>query len=481
MTLLRSFLFLTLLLSSEICSALDASVTHAAFRTNDQNYVEIYLQIIGSSVKFIDRARDKKKAAVSVTLLIKRSGEIVIADKFILNSPMAKDAMDFIDLRRYGLDRGSYEIEIDFVDANDIKNDLKVKSRLNVDQELNELNLSDIQLLSSFTEDNRNSPFHKNGYYLEPLPYNFYHRNNQVLNYYCEVYDCTKLGDVFVTEYRIERIENNESETVKLRRGKHKSQPTNVLLGRLDISDLPSGNYDFIIDILNQKGEKVHSRKIDFTRSNPSADIEKYYAEGDESGSSWLGIMSDKELDYSLRALVPIVSQRDIETINYLVGKAEEQYKRNFLFYYWTNQFELDPEYAYNEYMKVARAIDKMFDYGFGHGFESDRGHIYLKYGRPDERINVKDDNGAYPYEIWYYNKLAETGQTNARFIFYNPTLADKAMILLHSTARGERFNEKWEVELYKNAPYSQEGNNYLDGTRVKDNFLRRARELFEN
>ena len=47
----------------------------------------------------------------------------------------------------------------------------------------------------------------------------------------------------------------------------------------------------------------------------------------------------------------------------------------------------MDPNYPklqYDAYLNLARAVDKKFNSGFGYGFETDRGRIFMKYGAPD-------------------------------------------------------------------------------------------------
>ena len=122
-----------------------------------------------------------------------------------------------------------------------------------------------------------------------------------------------------------------------------------------------------------------------------------------------------------------------------------------------------------------------MFYSGFGYGFETARGSIYLRYGKPDEQIAEDKDNGAFPYEIWKYNKILKTGQTNVKFLFYNPDLAGSDFRLLHSTAHGEIHNKNWELELYKNALQEVRGNNPIDANSIPDGYNRRAREYFYN
>ena len=129
--------------------------------------------------------------------------------------------------------------------------------------------------------------------------------------------------------------------------------------------------------------------------------------------------------------------------------------------------------------MDVAKAVDKTYYSTVGYGFQTDRGYIFLKYGKPTNVLTVDDELDAPPYEIWFYNNLPVTSQTNVRFLFYNPSLAHNDFQLLHSTCLGEKSNLRWEVELYKSVPKEKEGNS-TDATTVGPNWNRNARKYFE-
>jgi len=128
--------------------------------------------------------------------------------------------------------------------------------------------------------------------------------------------------------------------------------------------------------------------------------------------------------------------------------------------------------------MEIAKAVDKTYQRNVGFGFESDRGYIFLKYGKPNNIVSVEDEPTAPPYEIWIYNYLEETKQTDVKFLFYNKTLAANDMQLLHSTVRGEYSNPRWELELYGNDPNTA-SINQIDGRNASPGFNRRAREYF--
>ena len=62
--------------------------------------------------------------------------------------------------------------------------------------------------------------------------------------------------------------------------------------------------------------------------------------------------------------------------------------------------------------MEVAKAVDRLYKSGFGYGFETDRGNIFMKYGKPNDIVTVENDPSAPPYEMWVYNDFPKTKQT---------------------------------------------------------------------
>jgi hypothetical protein len=82
----------------------------------------------------------------------------------------------------------------------------------------------------------------------------------------------------------------------------------------------------------------------------------------------------------------------------------------------------------------------------------SDRGRVYLQYGAPDASQQVSTEPNSYPYEIWQYYRIKDpaTGQfqSNKKFVFYNPSLDGKCYSLLHSDARGEMRDDRWQIKL---------------------------------
>ena len=112
-----------------------------------------------------------------------------------------------------------------------------------------------------------------------------------------------------------------------------------------------------------------------------------------------------------------------------------------------------------------------------------------MKYGKPSDVITVEDDSDAPPYEIWSYNDFPQTQQSNVKFLFYNPSLATGQFTLLHSTAKTEVNNPRWEIQLYdgvtednKALDYGRASSaEYQSAARNMEFMSRRARQLFED
>jgi GWxTD domain-containing protein len=479
-------LLICLLGFSPWARAIDASVSYATFKAPQQNYIEIYLHVVGSTIMYEAVDSTTMQAKVEVIILFKQGEEIIQFDKFQLNSPLATYAMDFMDLKRYGLDDGTYILEVSVKDLQKEANAKTYRTEIQVNYEEDQLQQSDIQLLSDFrpAEEGEKSVFVKNGYHLEGLPFNFYNRNAERLIFYNEIYGSDKtIGEDFLVSYSIEQqVGNGETETAVIGHKRKKPAPINVLLQPIDITQLPSGNYELKVDVRNRANELLSSKKVFFQRSNPFLNIAELEVDSSSSlDNEFVADIADEDLEYSLRALIPIASASDGEVLNLLVRNKDPKAQRLYLFNYWARQNPNRPDQAYEEYMNVARAVDTKFKSGFGYGFETDRGYVFLKYGRPSDLVTEWNDPAAPPYEIWSYNHFPATNQNNVRFIFYNPSLDGTDFVMLHSTARGELNNPQWEVQLYRNSPNELDGDNFIDGMQMQDNFGRQARRRFRD
>ncbi len=480
--------FTFFLLTTFSLKALDASISYATFKSPAGSYIEVYLHVVGSTVEFVPVGDSTFQSVLSVVVLFKQGDEIVKFDKYRLNSPVFESAANFVDLKRYPLENGTYKIEVSVEDLNREDNAKKYDSTFSIDFSSTELCQSDIQLLASCkpVEAGDDNPMVKSGFCFEPLPSNFYGKYASTLVFYNEIYNTNlAIGDDYMISYFIDNADTREkTEAISIGHKRKSPEAITPFLTQMDISELPSGNYNLILEIRNRNRELLNKKSVFFQRSNPffNATAEEI-ASGNEVvlDQEFVGKLSDAELIYSLRAIAMQVDKNDGDHLNVLVKEKKTNAMRLYLFSFWAQENPNNPEAAYEAYMNVARKVDEKFQSGFGHGFETDRGYVFMKYGAPNDVVTVETEPSAPPYEIWFYNQFAQTKQNNVKFLFYNPSLSTNGYILLHSTARGEVNNPRWEVELYRNAPTEVDGNQFIDATRMKDNTGRQARRLFES
>ena len=141
----------------------------------------------------------------------------------------------------------------------------------------------------------------------------------------------------------------------------------------------------------------------------------------------------------------------EAQDIKGFLKDPDEMYMRYFIYNFFHARNENDPEQAWKEFADKVREVNKMFGTTSSPGYQSDRGYIYLKYGKPNDIITVENEPGSLPYEIWQYNSIAvkDHRYSNQFFLFYRPADMITGFELLHSTLPGELHNNGWRNYLY--------------------------------
>jgi GWxTD domain-containing protein len=146
---------------------------------------------------------------------------------------------------------------------------------------------------------------------------------------------------------------------------------------------------------------------------------------------------------------------------------------RKYFLRFWTRRDPLTPEKAWVDYKAQVDKADKEFKTPIRKGYETDRGRVYLQYGQPNSADRVDHEPSSYPYEIWHYYNLGS--QSNAKFIFYNPSLVANDYELLHSTVIGEPYDPAWHYKLHKRDTQlndiNTKGSQWHYGSRSRDLF----------
>jgi GWxTD domain-containing protein len=477
--MMRTLCILIIISFHFICSAIEIEVSSFAFCA-DKSYAEVFFRVGGNSIKW-DNTLSPQAGVEIVIIFTNKNDEIVAYDKFVLNSPIQDSIHDFLEVKRFGLVVGEYKIKVEVVDIYNNDNSISLEQKLTVNSHSEVLDISDIMILGEFRKDSSSSSLVKNGIYLEPLPYLHSSPSNNELSFYIELYRRSLgVGKELFIQYSIYESQANLDEAKPLM-VKYKSlnnRTVEALLLSLPVKNMRSGNYILVVKIVDKLKNIITSNQVSFSKSNPEADISYLENYNEELSNSFVQKLVADKMDYLLKAHLPITDQNQVSTLGELIKSNKLKSQRQFIFQYWKSRNKENPELSFNKYIEVVDAVDKKFYSNVGYGFQTDRGHIFLKYGKPSNVITIDTEVDAPPYEIWYYNYMPTTRQTNVRFLFYNPSLAHQDFKLLHSTCIGERSNPSWETELYKSVPLDRIGN-AVDATKVNESFNRNARRYF--
>ena len=462
--------------------AVEANISIYKFKGPALPYIEISTNYIGKSLKMKSLDSIGKQSMVQVTTLFLQNDQIIKADKYLLNGPLVAQATDFMDIKRYSLAPGKYKLMTHIVDMNDTSNVMNSAIDFSLNFERGKTLFSDIQLLSEVRKSTEDNAMDKHGFYMEPIAENYYSKQLSALFGYLEIYDLNEmqLNKISVCSY----IESTGKEAKKLENftscKNYKVQNIIPVIIQKNINGLPSGNYNLVMELRDSNNQILYDKKVFFQRNNPNADIASLKVDQASYENSFIIKLEDGEVQYALRSLGSVVPTSDVDILNNMISIKNYEAKRKYLYNYWSNFDPIDTEKSYQKFMKLAKEVDAAYISGFGYGFETDRGRIWIKYGPPNDKISIEEDPNAPPYEIWVYNEFPKTKQRVVKFLFYNPSLGND-YILLHSNCRAEINNPRWQKELYKGAKSNYNTNEYNENGNISTGFLKHAAEYFND
>jgi GWxTD domain-containing protein len=441
---------LLLLWSTASAGKLTALFSYCAFDVpGGKPYVELYLQVVGTTVNFVP-AENMKKGQIEVQWTLRNADSIVFFDKYNLNSPLVaiSDSMipDFIDQQRIQIGNGKFEVELSIRDKNSTAEPVSMKQEISIDFPTETISLSDIELLENFNKAITESKLTKSGYDLVPSADAFFPKDRTGLKFYAEIYRSDKVpADEYLVRYYLSNAETKKILSAYGFNVRQKPASTNVIMGDIPITELQSGNYYLNVEIRNKKNEMLAFKSALFKRSNPPRpdDVKTEIASVDVGNTFVSGITSVDSLAGLIDVLYPISVGAEVDANEYIISQKDVTLMQKYLYSFWQKRSPEDPESAFHSYMKEVDKANKSFSALGQKGYATDRGRVYLQYGPPNEIAEEKYSTNAKPYEIWQYYKLND--QSNRKFVFACLEVSSDNYELIHSDARGEIQNNQWE------------------------------------
>jgi GWxTD domain-containing protein len=476
------FLFLTCFSRA---FALEAVVAHNVFYFPDSGkaYTEIYWQINPGTLHYLrNEARaiyGIARADISFTIEGKTVGEDHI---YFKTEPVASAddiaSQNIMDFHRYMVPSGLVNVHLRITDLSDTTNKYNYSDTFNVLPPTAGPYYSGVQLIDTIYRSSAETRYLKNDQQQIPICTNFYDEDRNFIHYYFELYNADKISKddyplvqkVFISRRLNEGVLTKFAISDTVRPGSLKPY-----YGTFPINSLASGNYYINTVLYNSSNVVLASGATlfqNFKKYNPKNDTDGRNAvapifskmETIDLAKTFLAKYNTNQLKVILKMLLPTVNAADAQTITGFLKKEDDMYMRYFIYNHFLAINKDNPADAWKDYSEKVIEVNKLFGTSANgsRGFETERGAIYLRYGRPKDRVVVENEAGALPYEIWQYEEITTPNKRHMRnglFLFYRPSDVAQDYKLLHSNVSGEMQNTRWRDFLYVNGSGGNNGN----------------------
>jgi GWxTD domain-containing protein len=414
------------------CSVYSAGQTPKT-RILEEPFFFVFSNMLKSEVNVLLRFNKKEIDTGFVKKIIKitwwKNEHLVESDEAMVVfdvKSVGKKPVDFI--LRKELEAGYYVIKVK------LENEEVVKGVFVENYKVNRIQLSDIVLTDGVYKAGEKNKISRNVYSIYPKNDDYYELNENKIIVYAEIYnlDMDSLSATSDSLYIRSYLSRNGkiiNETEGFRRIKRKEN--NIpFLQVFDNASLISGKYEFHIEVLMnlenilvKKEKKIYvynqiSNLKENELSDPGGDVEK--------------TNDFDEVNYFKLIMSPL--EREVfDDLN------SDKDKKKFLDDFWRKK---GGQVSRKMFINEVQEVNIMFSTKWRKGFETDRGRVYLKYGKPNTIDKFDDNSDSYPYQIWIYDNLDGLG--TMIFVFVDK-MSTGIYDIVHSTVTGEIHNPNWQ------------------------------------
>jgi GWxTD domain-containing protein len=462
-------LFLFLSLGYLHAKSTNIFISYEQFMTDQsETYLELYFGISSNSLDYIKK-EETFQGGVEITVSILQDSNIVTGDRFRILSPAFTDTASLTELlmhqQRFILNPGDYQMQLTIQDINEPTEKYDLEQKITIDLEPSQAGHSEIIFLEDYYPVNESDPdvaYARSGYALFPIISNgtrYYPESIDKLSFYCELYNLNELlGDStpYLLRYYLQSDDSGEPLQKYASFSKKRSSTIEPVLASFDISNLPNGNYNLVIEAMNREGEVVLDHSVFFYRQNEAREIVSGFYEEKEITGSFVDFIGNLDSIYRFTEyLYPISTQREQDLQTNLLKQADETLLKRYFLAFWEQKKPLDPQGAWEAYYRKVRFVNREYASSLRPGYKSDRGRVYLTYGVPSRVDRREKEPEMPPYEIWQYDQINTPfapPQNNRIFIFgeFDPSTSEYQ--LFHSTAIGELQSRNWRQDLFYRA-----------------------------
>ena len=445
---------------------LPINVDYATFRHTDSSaYVEVYISIFQGNLAYETQNDGRLMANFINSLKVNDLNGNEIKHYGHAYSNTTKDTTglnrfnQLIDIFTFDLPYGNYKAHVQTVDKVS-KQKGEYVFDLNTIRKQPGIYLSNLEFCQDIKKsDNPNDRFYKNHLRVVPNPRGVFDILEPMLYFYVELNDLPfeqGKDKYFNFSYY---VTTTNGDTVKAIAPSLKKIVASSLveMGGFNVMSLPQNNYilDVVVKDLSS-GQQATSKKPFYVykpqKQKPGPkNVNKKTPKIDPA----ISLLSKKELKKEF-SMVRYISTRQEEKI--FKNLEDPNAMREFLTRFWYRRDKIGGvPYGTNrrEYLSRVEEANQKYRVLGKKGWQTDRGRILLKYGKPDEVERFPNSMDLLPYEIWHYYSL----EGGSEFIFADLRgFGDYELV--HSTYRKELQNPNWRQLIEKHSGSMENGGN---------------------
>lgn len=420
---------------------------YSVFKGEDDNSIlEIYYSVAQKFLKY-ERKGSSYEGAARIEIVVSDvlTGNTVYSNVYKSPSVVADTSESRMNQKLIGqinylLKNGGYKLVVKGTDFNDTTITDTFEQNISINNGSPGVRVSDIELSTSIKKSSDVANiFYKNTLEVTPNPSALYGMSLNELYYYFEIYGLTAdaISEDFTMNYNVTDL--NGSNIVSFRKNVKRNADSKADYGKIKLDSLKRGSYILKVTVMDSSKGVNASGEKKFYVFNNVGEVTSVNDKVDYLQSEYPA-MSEDELENEFEVSKYLMSEQQIKRFEVLNSTDD---KKKYMYDFWKFRDRLPETQALEsktEYMKMVSLADKMFAEAYNKGWKTDRGRIYLVYGKPDDIERFPFQASTKSYEIWKYNTVEGGGE--CVFIELQPNTS--VYWLVHSTFRNELKNEQW-------------------------------------
>ena len=215
-----------------------------------------------------------------------------------------------------------------------------------------------------------------------PGKISFVPENVDTISFYVEIYNTLKiLGDTgeYLISYYIEEENSRKKVRENIRFIKAKGEVVKVVLAKLNLSSIYSGNYRFVIKVNDKNNKLLAIRAFSFQRSKHPVEVNYDNLLEVAINNTFVSHMKNKDALINHLKCIQVISTGNEVIYAQNRIKADDVYDmQQFFYYFWEKRNPADPERAWKEYHAKVKHVNDRYGSIMFQGFETARGRIFL-------------------------------------------------------------------------------------------------------